>query len=129
MNAYASLAEEQCPEKQCLATSFTFDADTAPSIHIAQMMGVDYIFLQSANGPLSEKVIAQYAAQALELLALNPDNTLLICVELDNLGNTLFKRCDLHWLDNYPVHVHSRAISAANQQEFYSTILEHSYSL
>lgn len=124
MNAYASLAEQQC-----LATSFTFDGDTAPSIHIAQMMGVDYIFLQSATGPLAEKNIAQYAAQTLELLALNPDNTLLICVELDSRGKTLFKRCDLHWLDNYPVHIHAKTIHSASQQEFYSTILAHSYSL
>lgn len=124
MNAYASLAE-----KQCLATSFTFEADTAPSIHIAQMMGVDYIFLQSPTGPLTEKTIAQYAAQTLELLNLKADNTLIVCVELDSLGNTIFKRCDLHWLDNYPIHIHAKTITTANQQEFYSTILEHSYNL
>jgi hypothetical protein len=135
MNAYAALAErpsaEPCfAEKQCLDTPFTFDSNTnQPSIRIAQMMGVDYIFLQSESGTLSDKTITSHAEEVINLLDLKHDNTLLISVELDALGQTRFQRCEIHWMDNYPVHVHTKAIGTKAQNEFYSTIFEHSCSL
>lgn len=135
MNAYAALAErptaEPCfAEKQCLDTPFTFDSNTnQPNIRVAQMMGVDYIFLQSESGALSDKAITSHAEEVINLLSLKHDNTLLISVELDALGQARFQRCEIHWMDNCPVHVHTKAISTKAQTEFYSTILEHSCSL
>lgn len=103
--------------------------DDIVEISIAQMMGIDYVFLCSASDRSRDRETLRLASQVVEALELDPERTMFLAVRTDEqcIEDT-FYRCQIRWVDSHPIDITREQLSSAPQIEYFQTILGHSSS-
>jgi len=94
-------------------------------IKLTQMIGQDYVFLCTEQQIMSNKACQQQAFELCESLGLDKNRTEFVLVSSANDGEQYFQRCNIQWVDDYPVGITRKKIQTASQQDFYQTLFEH----